>query len=332
MTEKVPVAASELRRTGSVVGQQVLLRIANQTLRFRADSPDVQLFVHDNHVPFLVPPTTAVDCDLTWAIGDVVPSSSPAIRTYEDRWELRSLPDGREEITFFNATPDDASVRPSMQMVADPEFTSVRIRQAPRSGEEPIAYVSEYPWAEYIMQRRLGLHGGAILHASMAIWNGVSHIFLGHSGAGKSTIAELAERVGGLIPTDDRVIVTSGPEGVFGWGSPWHGSFPRTSPAGGEIASISLLVQDAADRVEMIDPRRGIKEMFVRTVQMRLSEREVQTTLDTLERVAGSVPFFELHFRPTTAAVRLVLDAAAAWKRASRSPDTTIAQGLAQRG
>ena len=313
--------------TGSVVGEVVTLRIANQTLRFRAESPEVSLFLHDNHLPFRVADDSVPDCDVVWGIGAIQPSPVPVVRRFDTRWELRILEDGSEEITFFNATGDDPTFRPTMQMVSDPEFASIRVRQAPRG--EPIAYVSEYPWAEYMLQRRLGLHGGAILHASMAVWDGVGHVFLGHSGAGKSTIAELAEQAGAFIPTDDRTIVTSGPEGVTGWGTPWHGSFRRTSPLGAPIESVSLLVQDTEDRLTPIDPSRALKEMFVRTVQARITEREVQRTLDTLLAVATGVPFFELRFRPTPAAVSLVLRAAAARRPTAGGADVPASQGLA---
>ena len=312
--------------TGTEVGSEVSLRIANQTLRFRAGSDDVGLFLHDNHEPFRVSGDIPVDCDIRWEIGEVRPSPGPVERQFDTRWEIRRLASGYEEITFFNATGDDPTFRPTLQMVSDPDFATVTIRQAPRG--EMLAYVSEYPWAEYIIQRRLGLYGGAILHASMAIWDGVAHVFLGHSGAGKSTIAELAEQAGGTIPTEDRTIVTCTADGVFGGGSPWHGSFRRTSPQGARLGSISLLVQDSEDRLEPIGPSRAVKEMFVRTVQARVTEREVHTTLDTLETVAGAVPFYELHFRPTAAAIQLVLRAADARKRLSSSADVVAAQGL----
>ena len=315
--------------TGAEVGGEVLLRIADQTLRFRAASPEVRLFLHDNHLPFRVPADTPVDCDIRWDIGEVRPSSRPVVRQFDTRWEIRVLDDGREEITFFNATGDDPTFRPTMQMVSNAEFTAMEVRQAPRG--EPLAYVSEYPWAEYIIQRRLGLYGGAILHASMAIWDGVAHVFLGHSGAGKSTIAELAEGMGATIPTDDRTIVTLGPDGVMGWGTPWHGSFRRTSAQGAPIGSINLLVQDSADRLAPIEPGRALKEMFVRTVQARVTEREVHTTLDTLESVATTVPFFELRFRPTPAAIELILTEARRRNGGRGGRDVPAPQGLVPR-
>jgi hypothetical protein len=314
--------------TGSVVGGVVTLRIANQTFRFRAASPEVRLFLHDNHLPFRVGDDVVPDCEVEWTIGPIHPADVPVVRHFDTRWELRILENGWEEITFFNAAGDDPTFRPTMQMTSDPAFSLIRVRQAPRG--EPLAYVSEYPWAEYMVQRRLGIEGGVILHASMAVWDGVAHVFLGHSGAGKSTIAELAEQAGATVPTDDRTIVTCGPEGVIAWGSPWHGSFRRTSPMGAPVASISLLVQDTTDRHEPVDPSRALKEMFVRTVQARITEQEVQTTLDTLLAIATAVPFYELRFRPMPAAVQLVLRSAAARRAVATGADVQPSQGLAR--
>ncbi len=300
------VESPVLVSTGIEVGRQVTLRIANQTIRFNAEGKDVTLFLHDNHAAFRVPDDGPADCEVRWAIGSVSPGPGDVIRRYADRWEIRRVGEDREEITFYNGVEDDPTPRPTMQMVSDSEFKWIEVRQAARGEAERMAYVSEYPWAEYIVQRRLGLHGGAILHASMAVWDGVAHVFMGHSGAGKSTIAELAEQLGATIPTDDRTILTIGEDGATAWGTPWHGSFRRTSPDGAAIASISLLVQDVSDRLESMEPGRALKEMFVRTVQARVTEREVQRTLDTLEAVSARVPCFELRFRPTTAAVELV--------------------------
>jgi hypothetical protein len=295
--------------SGSAVGQQVTLRIADQTLRFRAGGHGVELFLHDNHAAFRVPDKTPANCEVDWTIGPVVPAEAPVMRRFEQRWEVRRLSNGHEEITFYNAIGNDPTLQPTMQMVSDPEFTSIKVRQASRGDGESYAYVSEYPWAEYIVQRRMGLHGGVILHASMAVVEGVAHVFTGHSGAGKSTIAELAESLGASIPTDDRTILTTGAKGVTAWGTPWHGSFRRTSPDGAPVGNISLLVHDSVDCLEPIEPARAVMEMFVRTVQARITEREVQTTLTTLETIAARVPFFELRFLPTPEAVRLVLRA-----------------------
>jgi hypothetical protein len=69
--------------------------------------------------------------------------------------------------------------------------------------------------------------------------------------------------------------------------------------------------------------------MFVRTVQARITEREVQNTLATLETVANSVPFFQLRFRPTTAAVMMVLNEVGSSSNvAERTRDVASGQGV----
>ena len=292
---------------GRDVGDRVTLRIGGQTLGFRPGDSRVRFFLHYNHDAFRVPDETPLDCELVWSIEPLTPSAGPVIHAYERRWEIRRTGDDGEEITFSNATPGEPVWRPTVQMVSDREFRRVRVRQAPRSATERLAYASEYPWAEYVIQRRLGLHGGAILHASMAVFDGEAHLFMGHSGAGKSTIAELAEQAGATIPTDDRTILTVASDRALAWGTPWHGSFRRTSPDSAPIASISLLAHAADDRIDRIGVARAVQEMFVRTVQARVTAQETQNTLETLERVALGVPCFELGFRPTVNAVRLVL-------------------------
>ncbi len=303
-----PGAENDAVLRGSEVGGQVTLRIANQTMRFQVARPGMRFFLHDNHVAFRVRDDVSPDCEVRWTIENLTVSPDPVFRRFEQRWEIRRFADGREEITFYNVGDDGSRMQPGMQILSNPDFSTLEVRQAPRASNPGVAYVSEYPWAEYITQRRLGLHGGVMLHSSMAVFEGVAHLFMGHSGAGKSTIAELAEQLGATIPTDDRTILTVGKGGATAWGTPWHGSFRRTSSEGAPIGSISLLVQDAVDKLEPLELGRAVKEMYVRTVQARITEPEVQGTLATLEMLAELVPCYELRFRPTTAAVTLVLE------------------------
>ena len=321
VTEVEPGPAAARVPVGHEVGDRVTLRIGTQTLAFRTIDRRLRFFLHHDHDAFRVDDGATADCELIWSIGPIVPSTGPLIHAHEQRWQIRRLAGGGEEIIFSKVSPDDPVWRPTMQMVSDAEFRRVHVRQAPRSPTEFLAYVSEYPWAEYVMQRRLGLHGaGAILHASMAVIDGQAHLFTGHSGAGKSTIAELAERLGAEVPTDDRSILTVADGRAFAWGTPWHGSFRRTSPAGAPIASISLLVQDRETRIERMSVARAVQEMFVRTVQARVTPRETQNTLATLEQIASATSCFELRFQPTVDAVRLVVEA------------TRCAEGSTQRG
>jgi energy-coupling factor transporter ATP-binding protein EcfA2 len=172
---------------------------------------------------------------------------------------------------------------------------------------EPYVRADGYPLLEYCVARLLGRHDGLLIHASTAIVDGFAYVFVGHSGAGKSTMAAIAEAAGARIPTDDRTIITSGPPLPMAWGTPWHGSLIRKSPDGAPIRGLYLLKQAKEDRCEPLPPGRAVKELFVRLIQPRLHRTEVENTLRILERIVQQVPVAQLHFRPTAAAFELAL-------------------------
>lgn len=297
---KMPDETSASIVAANRLWRRVAFRFARHTLGFRSSDPTVRFFVHESHDPFIVAESLPVDCAIDWRIGEPEPGAGPPDRVAADRWELRNLAGG-EEIVFRNGVGNP----PTMRMRFDRAFSRCDIVQAQRPGSEQLAFASEYPWAEYITCRLLGRDGGLLLHASTCVRDGVAYLFMGHSGAGKSTISELAESVGAFILSDDRTIITMEDGVATAWGTPWHGSFARTASGSAPIHSISLLFQDREDRVERIPPQRAVKETFVRLIQPRITAAEVEQSLATLEEVIRYVPVNALHFRPTPAAFEL---------------------------
>lgn len=297
MPDDPSAAAADPRR----ITRRVVFRVAHHSVGFASTDPAIRFFVHESHDPFLGPAAERAQCELNWLVGDAAPSEGPPVRTASDRWELRLLASGGEEIVFRS----DVGNRPTMRMRFAPDFSAAEVTQASRPGRETLVFASEYPWAEYIVTRLLGREGGLLLHASSCVRDGVAYLFMGHSGAGKSTISELAETAGARILSDDRTIITLEGGVPTAWGTPWHGSFARTSSGCAPVHSISLLVQDQEDRLAVIPAQRAFKETFVRLIQPRITAAEVDRTLATLEEVITRVPVNELHFRPTAAAFEL---------------------------
>ena len=164
---------------------------------------------------------------------------------------------------------------------------------------------------QYIVVRALGRSGALVVHAATAIVDNEALVFVGHSRAGKSTMARIAESLGARIPTDDRTILNLDGDRVFAWGSPWYGSLVRKTPEGAPVRSIYLLQQSAENRIETLPPGRAIKELFVRLVQPRLSRAELESSLTTLEELVARVKVSVLHFQPTADAFLLACGAAA---------------------
>jgi hypothetical protein len=224
--------------------------------------------------------------------------STPVFRA-KSVWELRRDEMGREQV-YFERRDASGRVLPLMSLTIDPAFDRAALLRRGEEGQEDI--LVGYPIDEYLVARILGRRNGVILHASSVVVDGRSFLFLGHSGAGKSTMAEIASFCGAEVLSDDRTIVTIEHGVATAWGSPWHGSCSKSSPTCAPVAAILLLVQAPRNEVRRIDASRAFSEMFVRVYQPTVDAGEVERVVDVLHYVASAVPSGELEFLPTEGA------------------------------
>src|SRR5271166_6551020 len=116
------------------------------------------------------------------------------------------------------------------------------------------------------MMHRLALGEGVELHAlGLADQDGSGYLFLGHSGAGKSTTARLWMRQPGVqLLSDDRIILRQ-QDGVYRmYGTPWHGDAGVSSPASAPLSAIFLLEQSPQHELLPIAQPQAAAELFAR--------------------------------------------------------------------
>ena len=290
--------------TGKVVYQgELSLRFGRFVIAFRGTEPSARFSIEDTHIPFVVPSSTPAQLELTCRIAPIQSPDGTIAFSAGRSWDLWRQEDGSEDIIFRGGDEFGTGV---WHLRFDSTFRSGSLAEAPLLPDRFIR-ADGYPLLEYIVARQLARHDGVLIHASTAIVDGGAYIFVGHSGAGKSTIAAIAESVGAKIPTDDRTILTVGDAPPMAWGTPWHGSLVRKSPDGAPLRGIYLLQQSGLDRCEPLPPGRAVKELFVRLIQPRLHGAEIQQTLHVLESIVERVPTAVLHFRPTEAAFEMAL-------------------------
>lgn len=279
-------------------GASVSLQYGGQTLRYRSASADVALELTGPRLAFVVDDSTPAVAEIACEIGPVECSPGPVIFQAESTWAARALDASREEICFG---VDRSSARgPWSRLRHDNDLTSFTFRLRPRERTDVLDV--GFPTDEYIMARRLARSNGVLLHASSLVQDGLAYLFIGHSGAGKSTTAMNAVTVGAEVLSDDRTIVMLESDGTArAWGTPWHGSFRRATNGSAPIAGIFVIVQANEERVVPIGPVRALGEAFVRLIHPTPHAREVERTIDTLERLVGAAPTAELRQRPTPA-------------------------------
>jgi len=291
-----------------VYDEPIALRFGHLVIAFRPARPGTRFSIEETHVPFVVPNETPADLALDCQVAPLRSFSGPVTYSAGRAWDLRRHEDGAEDIVFRGGAEFGTDV---WQLSLDSAFRHGTLVEAPVMPDRTVR-ADGYPLLEYIVARLLARHDGALIHASTAIVDGDAYVFVGHSGAGKSTIASIAEAEGARIPTDDRTILTVRNGSPMAWGTPWHGSLIRKSPDGAPLRGLYLLQQAKEDRSEPLARSRAVKELFVRLIQPRLHPTEVQLTLEVLERIVERVPVATLHFRPTPAAFALAVKARAA--------------------
>ena len=283
--------------------QQIVLEFAEIRLAMRTSDPTLALAVPPEYEPFVSERDRTPDCRFDWRIGPVRPPSFPPL-VESAIWRAWVHPDGHEQIVFFWGGGD-----PYLSVEFDRGFANAVVTRLAQDADPDALNVAEYPFSEYVASRLLARQGAVELHASSIILDGKGYLFVGHSGAGKTTISLLAESAGARVLSDDRTVVRLAAKGPVAWGTPWHGTGKRSSPASAPVDGIFLLVQDVRNRVAPIEDARAVKELFVRSIQANVQESEVTACLATLERLVTGFGVQWLHFVPTDDVLQVIVAA-----------------------
>jgi len=166
----------------------------------------------------------------------------------------------------------------------------------------------EYPTDELLLMHRLALGEGVELHAlGLVDDDGSGYLFLGHSGAGKSTTARLWMRHPGVrLLSDDRIIVRRHQREFRMYGTPWHGDAGVASADSAPLAAIFLLEQAPRHQILPISQPQAAAELFARAFLPHYQKSGIAFTLRFLDELTHSIPSSIFRFAPTDDAVEAI--------------------------
>ncbi len=145
----------------------------------------------------------------------------------------------------------------------------------------------------------LARQGGFLLHAASAIRNGKAFLFMGVSGAGKTTISRLAPREVTLL-TDEISYVRRAGEGYHAYGTPFAGELAEPGEnVQAPIDTVFLLAQGLENRIDAITSPGEAARALLRNILFFAHDAELvgqvfQAALDFVQRV----PVKRLTFLP----------------------------------
>jgi hypothetical protein len=172
-----------------------------------------------------------------------------------------------------------------------------------------VAAPLEYPLDELLIMHRLTQEKAVELHGVGIVGpDGASNLFIGHSGAGKSTTACLWTSLHEVkILSDDRIIVREDKDQIFMYGTPWHGEAHFALPDRAPLQRIFVLEHGHGNVLTRLTRSQMVAELFARAFVPFHRHEYVDSALSFLERVADVVPCYRYSFEPDERAVERIL-------------------------
>jgi len=162
------------------------------------------------------------------------------------------------------------------------------------------AYPLEYPLDELWMVHLLAQGRGVEVHAcGVQDTEGLGQLFLGQSRAGKTTMARLMEKAGGIrILSDDRIILRHLDGKIWIYGTPWHGEGTLSTAARAPLKRVFLLGRGRKNEVIPLGQPAAVARLMACSFVPFYSSAGLDFTLAFFQQMARDIPCNELRFVP----------------------------------
>ena len=171
-------------------------------------------------------------------------------------------------------------------------------------------YPLEYPVDELLITNYLATGLGVEVHGCGLVDTQTGgHLFLGHSGAGKSTTTLLWKSLRDpQILSDDRIILRLHDGELWMYGTPWHGEAAFAMPGKSRIRRIFIIEHGEQNQITPMTRSQAVGELFARSFPPFHNADALERTVEFLDRILDTVPCYRFQFIPDARAVDAVLE------------------------
>ncbi len=283
------------------------LQIGGLSLGFAAHGMDFHL--ESDHKNFLIPSQSCeIEIEMFWAQS----LSTARGKKLFDSGAVWSLYENNNEFVFDFVTPSLGS-EPYKRLHINHGFSRGRVFFSRDCCSNPERLqVLEYPMDELIVTNWLAREGrGAEVHGCGLARGHEGHLFVGHSGAGKSTTTRLWQSFSGCrILSDDRIIIRKADhqQNLFSmYGTPWHGEAGFASPEKASIKQIFVLEHGVKNEITLLPQPTAVAELFARCFLPFHDPEALTSTLAFLDDLTRHVACYRFQFVPDSSAVEKIL-------------------------
>lgn len=276
---------------------KICVRIADVTLALLSGDPKLRLGIDGTMGKFVVDAKNPDVC--IWAAWDELEKETKGRKLFDsgDLWKLY------DEYGFYN-------FRFTSQNFGSIPYKVARVRKDFKMGGvllhrdyfdlDKSIYPLEYPLDELLINNFLSRGRGVELHTGGVVDSqGNGHLFVGHSEAGKSTMARLwHSEPDANILSDDRIILRNSGERIWMYGTPWHGDAGFASPDRAPVTRIYFLKKGQKNELVPQRTAEAVERLFACSFASFYSAEALDFSLGFLGEVAKAVPCCELSFVP----------------------------------
>lgn len=163
---------------------------------------------------------------------------------------------------------------------------------------------------ELITRTAILFSGGLIMHASGLDDDGRGLVFVGHSGAGKSTQTSLwCQEPGVIAMNDDRVAVRLHEGEAWCYGTPWGGSANIARNHEVPLSALIILEQAPDNELQALSPATAAPLLLARSFLPYWDRALMGRAVANLSALLDEVPVYRLRCRPEPSVIPLVRSA-----------------------
>ena len=256
--------------------------------------------------PFLTAPLhPAARTVICWSEGDP-PAALPGDPIFDPGsiWRMYCNADGTIYTALISYPGEDGRSRQAM-LTTNAAWDDIVLTER-RDGPAWRSLVA-FGVGEIIFRTRVIFADGLVFHASGIDDNGKGIVFVGHSGAGKSTQVGLWSKFPGVTAmNDDRIAVRVKNGNAVAYGTPWGGTANIARNHRAPLAAIVVLEQATENEIHPVQQSAAAPLLLPRTFLPYWDQALMCQAIDILGRLLDCVPVYRLRCQPEPDVIPLV--------------------------
>jgi len=287
--------------TNNHLSQQISVQVAGIVISMKSQSSNLLMCLNGAIERFSTRTDTSdVSLRVDWAESQQAANTN---RLFESGslWQVYSDSSGYQfcfATDFFGYTPYKIAH-------LNYNFTAGEVWLNPRYlSPDKAHYPLEYPLDELLINNLLAQGRGAEVHScGLVDTSGQGLLFIGQSGAGKTTTARLWQQPGVKILSDDRIILREQDGRIWMHGTPWHGEAELSLAEKAPLDHIFFLSQAPQNQFVPLTVTETVARFFACSFPTFYRPSGIEFTLSFFETVARQTPCHEFRFVPDQSAV-----------------------------